>query len=186
MIAGGLPGWPDIMETMSLFVAESDRVTTTGRIKIPGAIYVYASTLDEVEKDVFPGTLNILVGHALYFGWHVSMFKALTSGNDAWNASLWQAALTVTMHIVVGKTVEELAAEAMVSMGKSQTAAFTLDESWPTFAPKLVLALRKETGVNQKLAVCAEKGMRFQRTTVHRTMLAAATAYLRGSTASPC
>ena len=137
MIAGGLPGWPDIMETMSLFVAESDRVTTTGRIKIPGALYVYASTLDEVEKDVFPGTLNILVGHALYFGWHVSMYKALASGSDAWIASLWQAALTVTMHIVVGKTVEALAAEAMVSMDKLQTVASTLDNVRAQARPRL-------------------------------------------------
>jgi len=183
VIAGGLPLYDDILSSSELFhtpkgeAGDPDSVTRAGRIKFPGEVYVYASTLDDIKKDVFPGTLDVLVGQPLIFGWHVAMFKALTTSDDSWIARLWQAALTVTMHVVVGKSVEELATDAMIATDKMVSVAAAMDESWPTFALKVVLATRSESKIADKLTLCVDKGIRYQRTVIHRTMLSAAHSY---------
>ena len=71
IVAGSMPCWDDIERASELFQGTAhdlDDVAKAGRIKFPGMLHVYASTLDEIEKNKFPGTLQILVGHALVYG----------------------------------------------------------------------------------------------------------------------
>ena len=79
---GSTPTWDDIERASDLFQDQAhnpDDVAKAGRIKFPGMLHVYASTLDEIERDVFPGTLQVLVGLPLVYGWHLAMFHALTT-----------------------------------------------------------------------------------------------------------
>ena len=183
IVAGGLPIYDDIECASELFQLPKaqegvlDDVAKAGRIKFPGVLYVYASTLDEITRDVFPGTLNVLVGQPLLFGWHLAMYHALTTSEDAWIVRLWQAALTVTMHVVVNKSAEQLATDAMQAMDKMATVASAVDESWPSFALKVALATRSKSKVGDKLTLCVDAGIRYQRAALHRCMLAAATSY---------
>ena len=74
----------------------------------------------------------------------LALLNALTSVEDAWIARLWQAALTVSRHAVVQQSVEKLAIAAMLAMDRQATTAGVMDESWPPFALKIVLATRSK------------------------------------------
>ena len=74
----------------------------------------------------------------------LAMFHALTTSQSLWIVRLWQAALTVTMHVVVGnQSAELLAAKSMVAMDKLMTTAAAIDESWPSFAQEVRLPLMR-------------------------------------------
>ena len=152
IVAGSIPSWDDIERASELFrdpAHDPDDVAKAGRVKFPGMLHVYASTLDEIERDVFPGSLQILVGHPLVYGWRLAM----------------QAALTVTMHVDVDQSAELLAAKSMLAMDKLGTAAAVLDESWPSFALKVALATRSTNRHAGKLDLCVDAGIRYQHTT---------------------
>ena len=156
IVAGTTPTWDDIERASDLFQDPAhnlDDVARAGRIKFPGMSHVYASTLDEIERDVFPGTLQVLVGHPLVYGWHIATFHALTTSQSLWIVRLWQAALTVTMHVVVNQSAELLAAKSMVAMDKLMTTAAAIDESWPSFARKAFLAMRATRNTSLKVLI---------------------------------
>ena len=69
----------------------------------PVAFVWHAGTVTDIaEKHSFPGTVNIVTGHAMLWGWCVAAFRALTKGDVEHIACLWQSALTasIQMHII--------------------------------------------------------------------------------------
>ena len=57
----------------------------------------------------FAGSLSIVSGHVYLYAWYLGMWHALQAGNMVAVASLWQAGLTVTIHLRAGLTATELA-----------------------------------------------------------------------------
>ena len=68
---------------------EASGVAREDRIQFPLTLHVYASTLDELVKDAFPGNLRLLNGHLAIYGWYVAMAEALAAQSEKWAASLW-------------------------------------------------------------------------------------------------
>ena len=79
------------------------RVAQTCRIQFPVTLDVYASTLGAFQTSTFPGSLNILTGHAAVYGWYKTMHEALIlpDGNATIVAALWQAAMTVSIKAAI-------------------------------------------------------------------------------------
>ena len=83
------------------------------RLLFRAPVQVHASTLEALTKTSFPGTLDLVSGHVILYGWYLAMFEALDasgSGAEEWMLALWQAGLTISIHAQVVTNPADLAA----------------------------------------------------------------------------
>ena len=92
---------------------ETGRVAKEKRLWFRALVQAHVSTLDALTKPSFPGTLELVSGHVMLYGWYLAVFEALDAGGpaaDEWNYMLWQAGLTVSIHAQVVTNPADLAA----------------------------------------------------------------------------
>ena len=148
------------------------------RILFPHTFVVWSDSANEfldLQNDGFPGSLKILTGHALLYGWHLEMFYALIAGDVERVALLWQAGLTVSLHARVLSTP---AARAKASIDESniyKTKSLSCD-AFPAMARKVEVVLQPSSGsAADKLKVLVSQNVRFNGSIINKTMLQAAT-----------
>ena len=142
------------------------------RIVFPVSLCVWAKKAADLAGDTFPGTLCAVTGHASIYG-----SEALEDGPGSWVAALWQAALMVPIQSHVIADMSSLAVLSMQKNNELRVNAKVLTDSFPAFARKMAVALKKVKGTQNQLNYCSEHGIRFNNTIVHRTLLSAATTY---------
>ena len=183
--AGDTPSWKSIHGAADAFRVD-DKAFEMGsagparqnRILFPGVMAVHAPTLDVFIGDTFPGNMQVVTGHVLIYAWYLAMFEALQGGHALWVASLFQAALTVTIRAHVCASTPELATLSIRLTNEASTIANVSVDSFPSFAHKLRLALAGVETVAKRLEHCAAQNIRFNGTLVYRSMLLAAMSYV--------
>lgn len=101
--AGETPPWSAVMGMSDAFrpddAATFKQPDATAREKRISPGHVGAPCLDVggFDKATFKGTLQLVTGHPVIYGWYVAMREALSRGDNRWIASLVQAAVTVTL-----------------------------------------------------------------------------------------
>ena len=130
----------------------------------------------------------MVTGHAAVYGWDLAMFEALdqtcapgaaaATCNKEWVASLWQAALTLTLqgHLVQG--VENLAVLSMQKNSDLILGSKLMADSFPAFARKLAVAMQGVSGVQKRMGRCQNLKISFNVSSVSRTLLLAAGMYM--------
>ena len=61
---------------------ERGRVTREQRLMFKMPVHVHASTLDALTRQSFPGTLELVSGHVILYGWYLAAFEALGAGGQ--------------------------------------------------------------------------------------------------------
>ena len=145
---GGAPAWQSAHEMADLFrptVCASTPDVSKGRATVANAkrilfsapLYVYASALDELTKSSFPGTLDLVAGHAAVYGWYLAMFEALNASGDAadeWVWARWQAGLTVSLHAQPSALPDALAAASLEANNELCGWAKVCGDGFPAFS----------------------------------------------------
>ena len=150
------------------------------RLWFRALVQAHVSTLDALTKPSFPGTLVLVSGHVILYGWYLAAFEALNVENSEHMALLWQAAFTATLQAHIFEGPEQLALLSMKMSNEFHVNAH-LAETFPWFARKLSLAMQTiKPAVAERLRFCETKGVRFNGGSVHRTLLLAATKYVLG------
>ena len=188
-IAGDTPSWSTVVATAVAFrpddiktfeANEVEGAARSKRILFPGVMSVHAPTLDSFLAEAFPGNLDVLTGHAAIYAWYLAMYDALEGGHTLWMASLFQAALTVTVRAHVCASTPELAALSIRCASEGSAVAQYTADSFPSFARKLRLALNVPglDTIAKRLEQCHAKGLRFNGTKLYRNLLVAAMQYV--------
>ena len=110
------------------------------RLYFPHPILAHASTLDTFKHPPFIGNLDIMHGRVVVYGWYLGMFHALQS--DATTvAALWQAALTVSLHVLVVDDVVQLAFKTIQATSLQSQCAKLMKVSFPEYSRTLMIAM---------------------------------------------
>ena len=179
--AGEVPGWPIVWGMAECFRCGGQTEGTAARdrrILFPVTLCLHASTLDGFKGDSFAGSLRVVTGHAAIYGWYVAMCEALGGQDRTWVATLWQAALTVTLQAHIVDSPEALAVLSMKHTSDMASSARNLEDTFPAFARKLQIALRSVQGVQKRLEHCAKQNIRFNGSLVSRVLLSGACTYV--------
>ena len=87
--AGPAPTWEAVHLMAEQFRISQDpastqagRVAKEKRLLFRAPIQVHASTLDALTKPSFPGTLELVSGHVILYGWYLAAFEALGAGGQ--------------------------------------------------------------------------------------------------------
>ena len=182
-VAGENPSWAMVDDMANLFrfrastPGDAGGVARDMRIVFPVTLCVSAKKAADLAGDTFPGTLRAVTGHTSIYGWFLAMYEALENGPGSWVKALWQAALKVTIQSHVIADMSSLAVLSMQKNNDLRVNAKVLTDSFPAFARKMAVALKKIKGTQNRLNYCTEHGIRFNNTIVHRTLLSAATTY---------
>ena len=59
---------------------ETGRVAKEKRLWFRALVQAHVSTLDALTKPSFPGTLVLVSGHVILYGWYLAAFEALGAG----------------------------------------------------------------------------------------------------------
>ena len=87
--AGPAPTWESVHRMADQFRVSQDPASTrveTGRVAkekrllFRALVQVHAPTLDTLTKPSFPGTLVLVSGHVILYGWYLAAFEALGAG----------------------------------------------------------------------------------------------------------
>ena len=146
------------------------------RIKFPHTFTTFQWNMAQYEADHFDSCLPLVCGHVALWGFHLALTKALVRGDMASVAVLVQAALCAPIEGVIVQNEEKL---SMISMERSDVARIQYDylkNSFPSFSRKLMVALESVTPrtVNARVDFCTKNNIRYNGTTVYRSMLTAA------------
>ncbi len=184
-IAGETPGWQAVHDMADFFrpfglkqKRAADKVARDGRIQFPVVLCVHAPTLDAFTAATFPGTLDVLTGHAALYGWYLAMTEALIATDLPWIATLWQAGLTVSVQGVLAEDDQSLALLSMKQNNDLRTTSASFADTFPAFARKLSVALERVAGLAKRLEYCQTEDIRYNGQAVHRTLLLAAQSYV--------
>ena len=187
--AGPAPTWESVHLMADQFRVSQDPASTqeTGRVAkekrllFRAPVQVHASTLEALTKTSFPGTLDLVSGHVIMYGWYVAMFEALDasgSGAEEWMLALWQAGLTISIHAQVVTDPAELAALSLKASNDVFTWEKACGDSFPSFALKIAQFCEPVKGQPIKERMQHIKDVRFKGTLVARTCLLGALKYV--------
>ena len=95
---------PDAMKKQSGTVAKDKRVLCST------SSYIQDSLLGGFRKGCFPGTMQLVTGHAALYAWFLALHQALESSDVECVAPFWQAGFTVAIqaHMTWSRTTETL------------------------------------------------------------------------------
>ena len=187
--AGPAPTWESVHRMADQFRVSQDpastqekgRVAKEKRLLFRAPVQVHASTLEALTKTSFPGTLDLVSGHVILYGWYLAMFEALNasgSGAEEWMLALWQAGLTISIHAQVVTDPAELAALSLKASNDVFTWEKACGDSFPSFALKIAQFCEPVKGQPIKERMQHIKDVRFKGTLVARTCLLGALKYV--------
>ena len=185
--AGGVPSWEAVNAMADVFRLPEGAstpfcagpVAKGKRMMFSVVLVVHADKMEALaSRGTFPGSLKLVTGHAALWGWYLAACGALDVGNSEHVALLWQAALTASLQAHILESPEQLALLSMKTNNEHCVIAQSLAETFPGFARKLALATQTVKSVADRLKFCEAHGLRFNGSSVHRTLLLAATKYV--------
>ena len=138
VIAGSAPRWAQVQEVADRYFCEAAQVgILRRRIVFPTTLLVHASSLDTViNASDFADSLEMLVGHLWVWGWVYGVHKAMQQNNVVLVRMLWEAALTVTLHLKTGMTDAAKAATTIAESELRKAQDRLMSDSFVAFAGK--------------------------------------------------
>ena len=188
--AGPAPTWESVHRMADQFRVSQDPASTrveTGRVAkekrllFRAPVQVHAPTLDTLTKPSFPGTLELVSGHVMLYGWYLAVFEALDAGGpaaDEWNYMLWQAGLTVSIHAQVVTNPADLAALSLKASNDVFLWERACGDSFPSFALKIHQVCKDVMAVKDRMAHVREHRIRYKGVQVVRNCLLGAFKYV--------
>ena len=182
IIAGEPPSWKDLEDIVSQhFTVEAAQpchpAATQGgqviRLTFPTSVAVHVDKTEETQRGAFNGELRVVTGHAYLAAWYVAMFRAIpvaSRGDTTLFGSLWQCALTVTLHCRVGLTEAELAVLSIALSETRKTQAKLQADSFLGFAKKALLVCRSSPAAS-KTKMLNQMGVKFNNSEISKSMM---------------
>ena len=111
--AGDKPTWDQVVDIQERHFSPSAVAPPHGSPSqhvFPVAMLAHVPHREIVRgQPHFPGSLTLVTGHVYLYAWFLGVLRAFQSGNVEAVASLWQAALMVTIQLRAGLSTAELA-----------------------------------------------------------------------------
>lgn len=176
-IAGTQPRWSQVEEIATRFFSRESLVGGAGvrqRIVFPVPLLVHAPSLDNARGSTFEGSLEMLTGHIWVWGWARGLAGALTINDTTLVRALWEAALTVTLHLRVDMTPAAQAAATIADSELQKLRDRLAADSFLAFARKCWVIFGSEaTTVGSKTNTLKALGVTYGGAAVTKTMLTA-------------
>jgi len=185
-IAGSPPRWSHLKEIADKWFTRENLVGGSGgtrmRIVFPVPLIVHAESLDKVKGTAFPGSLELLTGHIWVWGWACGLAAAQLTADMTLVTALWEAALTVTLHLRVGMSLAEKAAATIADSELNKARDRLSSDSFLAFARKCWVIFGAAAGgmdasattaAGSKSGLLKTHGVKYCGTPVGKTMLTA-------------
>jgi hypothetical protein len=180
VIAGDPPTWAQVKEMAEAnfaLKASHSQIAWRGhelhRLIFPCTCYVFLKDKEfALDTLVFNYSLNLLTGHVYVFAWWWAVYEAVRSQHLSWIASLWQAGLTVTIHLRGVLDVRSLVQLSCVQSEVHKAAERMLSDSFPAFAMK-ALQIIGDTPDSGRLKSLNDLNIKYKNSQVNRSMLQA-------------
>ena len=117
---------------------------------------------------------DVVTGHLYLWAWYLGMYQAMRAEDATLVASLWQMALTTSVHLRHGLSESKLAIWSIQSAEQSRFQDGVLGDTFPAFAMKCLPIIGELDVSNSKAQIkMAEAGVVFRGAKANKTMAAA-------------
>ena len=174
-IAGNPPSWSQLTEAVALFMtndaaqeqtlAEAPLAPSQGRHKrimrmiSPLAVPAHCEQADSGGATGILGMFDVVTGHLYLWAWYLGMYQAMRAEDATLVASLWQMALTTSVHLRHGLSESKLAIWSIQSAEQSRFQDGVLGDTFPAFAMKCLPTIGELDVSNSKAQIkMAEAG----------------------------
>ena len=113
------------------------------RMVCPMTVPAHCEQADSGGATGILGMFDVVTGHLYLWAWYLGMYQAMRADDATLVASLWQMALTTSVHLRHGLSESKLAIWSIQSAEQSRFQDGVLGDTFPAFCHEVFAELRR-------------------------------------------